>query len=531
MIDDLFLYRASDDYKQVIEERFVLPEYDKMFKLSALLQRTGLPVSVRVLRESGFSELTEELTECTSISSSIVHGKLDDDQLISNVELEKRISCYLARNVIENIDGIRLLDICLESSRAMWTKRSVESQLMAYNNTLDSIIDFLKDLKDYDIKYHTTIEYKGVITTDLYLNNRLYISLEAFVGGTVISFVPTQYDMPIWEIIVRHDCEIELYNHRLNKTIKNVLRDNLLSILFAAPAKKEEVQQTIVETINSIFDINILPDDVCYDWGKDCYFLRQNKEIKIIDYFLVKNEIDKEQEVVKYTSLQTLLATLTSGKIRINSIVGMNDKTETNFMIEMIKNFRESIEKEGDEYILANRKFITSFSRKKDDLNMWRLYGDNARGVCLVFAPKSPQDGSLRKIKYVAEGDELMLKINKLMTALKEKNINFCFNKILSNQHFIKHEDYVNEDEYRYYLESDKPAGWYINNDNNVMTPYVEKDLFGNGANSFPFQLKSIILGPAMVAQDVNFFQIKTLLNVNRIFSINIEKSKISSYR
>ena len=80
-----------------------------------------------------------------------------------------------------------------------------------------------------------------------------------------------------------------------------------------------------------------MPDDVCYDWGKDCYFLRQNKEIKIIDYFLVKNEIDKEQEVVKYTSLQTLLATLTSGKIRINSIVGMNDKTETNFMIEMIK--------------------------------------------------------------------------------------------------------------------------------------------------------------------------------------------------
>ena len=80
-------------------------------------------------------------------------------------------------------------------------------------------------------------------------------------------------------------------------------------------------------------------------------------------------------------------------------------------------------------------------------------------------------------------------------------------------------------------MESDKPAGWYINNDNNVMTPYVEKDLFGNGAISFPFQLKSIILGPAMVAQDVNFFQIKTLLNVNRIFSINIEKSKISSYR
>ena len=529
MIDDLFLYRASDDYKQVIEERFVLPEYDKIFELSALLQRTGLPVSARVLRESGFSELTEELKECTSISSSIVHGKLDDDQLISNVELEKRISCYLARNVIENIDEIRLLDICLESSRAKWTKRKVESQLAAYNNTLDSIIDFFKDLKDYDIEYDTAIKYKGVMITDLYLNNRLYISFEAFFGGTIISIVPTQYDMPIWEIIVNHDCKIDLYNKRLKTSCKDVLIENLSSILFCTQNKKEEVQQIIVDNINAIFDINILSDDVCYDWSKDCYFLRQNIETKIADSFLANDETDKE--VVKYTSFQTLLATLTSGKMRINSIVGMNDKTEVNFMTDIIKNFRESIEEEGDEYLLANRKFITSFSGKKDDLNMWRLYGDNARGVCLVFSPKSQQDNPLRKIKYVAEDDELILKINQLMTALKGKNINFCFNKMLSNQHFIKHKDYVDEDEYRYYLESDKPAGWYINNDNNVMTPYVEKDLFGNGANSFPFQLKSIILGPAMVAQDVNFFQIKTLLNVNRIFSINIEKSKISIYR
>lgn len=310
--------------------------------------------------------------------------------------------------------------------------------------------------------------------------------------------------MPFWEVIIHHDSKIDLYNNRLKKSFKNVLRENLLSILFYTPNKKEEIQRIIVNDINSIFDINILPDDVCYDWSKDCYFLRQNIETEITDPFLVKDEIDKE--VVKYTSFQTLLATLISGKMRINSIVGMNDKTETNFMIDIIKNFRESIEKEGDEYILANRKFITSFSGKKDDLNMWRLYGDNARGVCLVFSLKSQQDSSLRKIKYVAEEDELILKINRLMISLKKKNINFCFNKMLSNLHFIKHKDYVDEDEYRYYLESDKPAGWYINNDNNVMTPYVEKNLFGNGVNSFPFQLKSIILGPAMVAQDVNFF-------------------------
>ena len=39
----------------------------------------------------------------------------------------------------------------------------------------------------------------------------------------------------------------------------------------------------------------------------------------------------------------------------------MNDKTETNFMIDMIKNFREPIEEEGDEYLLANRSLLLLF--------------------------------------------------------------------------------------------------------------------------------------------------------------------------
>lgn len=37
MIDDLYLYRASDDYKQVIEEKIVLPEYDKIKPIEAFV--------------------------------------------------------------------------------------------------------------------------------------------------------------------------------------------------------------------------------------------------------------------------------------------------------------------------------------------------------------------------------------------------------------------------------------------------------------------------------------------------------------
>ena len=52
MIDDLYLYRASDDYKQVIEEKIVLPEYDKINQLTAERARTEYPISAKILIEN-----------------------------------------------------------------------------------------------------------------------------------------------------------------------------------------------------------------------------------------------------------------------------------------------------------------------------------------------------------------------------------------------------------------------------------------------------------------------------------------------
>lgn len=35
--------------------------------------------------------------------------------------------------------------------------------------------------------------------------------------------------------------------------------------------------------------------------------------------------------------------------------------------------------------IFADKKFITSFTDSIDDLNMWRFYGEDAKGVCMIF--------------------------------------------------------------------------------------------------------------------------------------------------
>ena len=39
------------------------------------------------------------------------------------------------------------------------------------------------------------------------------------------------------------------------------------------------------------------------------------------------------------------------------------------------------------------------------------------------------------------------------MLSLKDLNINFYFYLLLNNQHFIKHKDYKDEDEYRFLIK------------------------------------------------------------------------------
>ena len=64
---------------------------------------------------------------------------------------------------------------------------------------------------------------------------------------------------------------------------------------------------------------------------------------------------------------------------------------------------------------------------------MWRLYGGNARGICMVFSFKSQQNSVLKKIQYVAEEDDIIKRLNQLMLSLKDLNINFFLDKYLNS--------------------------------------------------------------------------------------------------
>ena len=121
--------------------------------------------------------------------------------------------------------------------------------------------------------------------------------------------------------------------------------------------------------------------------------------------------------------------------------------------------------------------------------------------------------------------------------ALKNNSIRFKMNLLKKYQHFMKLSDYSSEMEYRIMVKSEKTDGWFINRDNGILTPYIEKNIVREVEedNIYPFRLSGIILGPAFrehiprinqkkqcsVVFEITYLQHKLLLMEKRKERIN----------
>ena len=223
----------------------------------------------------------------------------------------------------------------------------------------------------------------------------------------------------------------------------------------------------------------------------------------------------------------------------MNSVVAMNDTSETNILQDAIRNFKEPIESEADTYLESNTRFITSFSALEDSLPMWSQYGNKGTGVCLVFERGSQfMENDLLHIRYISKDDETVKSIKKLQTALKEKSVNFYFALLDQYHNFIKYDFYKSEDEYRYLVVQEKGEEWTINTEYNLVAPYIDRRVaIGNSdrkdrANAtFPFVLRRVILGPAMANQKYNVWQLNYIASRKNIWNFKVEASKIDNFR
>ena len=261
--------------------------------------------------------------------------------------------------------------------------------------------------------------------------------------------------------------------------------------------------------------------------NEDQFYLSKQLESDIKE--LILNNGPLPQKVCRYVSLETAFRIISNRSIRMNCIVGMNDASEVNFVgnsfygQKYLDYIPEEKEKINDIYILS-----CSSIEKKDDLTQWRLYADDATGVCLVFDVNKPQYRyDVRKVTYIdpqKEKDSFFGRIQELVS----KN-NIVFRNFHTWCHFLKPIDYEIESEVRvlYDNQNIKQPHWFLAKPINVLSSYIDVEL----NDDFPLKLQEVILGPKCPEKEINRNQLYVLLKRKGFEGIHVDFSKIDNYR
>lgn len=252
------------------------------------------------------------------------------------------------------------------------------------------------------------------------------------------------------------------------------------------------------------------------------YYFYNNYDESCFWQKLLDDGVNKQDTIYRYTSLDTAFWILKNKTYRMYGIVGMNDKSE----VDYFDNYYN--EKKTLSYKMLNDLFLSSCSLSYDNLTMWRLYGDDAKGVCLVFniKPHFSNNFILQAISY-ADDKRQDDKLDIIKDLLKT---NVVFSDIDKWKHFFKAKDYSIEKEVRLLFQdkdSVKKRDWIKSNDNSIINPFVEFDLLGT---EFPLELKEIILGPKCPEKETNRYQLQELIQQHKL-PINVRLSEIKNYR
>ena len=174
-----------------------------------------------------------------------------------------------------------------------------------------------------------------------------------------------------------------------------------------------------------------------------------------------------------YCNIKTLYEILDKQSILLTDMTKSNDADEFRFIFELYRKYlymkhgkKDSlpIELSMKEFKKANisiRPMARCFTTKKDDLSMWRAYGDDGEGVCIGFELKSLLETlskyefqgnkiELKKIEYFNKNTRNIDKFAKLFQDCKDEEfIINNFNTLLELSLFNKNKIFKEEDEWR----------------------------------------------------------------------------------
>lgn len=255
----------------------------------------------------------------------------------------------------------------------------------------------------------------------------------------------------------------------------------------------------------------------------------------------------------RYTSLASFFRSCSEQSQSMCGIACMNDKTEVNYVSEWVGNQNTPLDSARE----SNGCYILSCCdiNQADDLTMWRLYGNDANGVCLCYqVDLNKMNGFiLAPISYAqSNGNHPELDVVKkiMNTYIANRRINL--KRFSVWKHFFKPYEYSVEHEVRLLFQNScqKQEGsnygerqmppfkrkWIYDNSYNIIAPIVTFDIT-YASNVFPLVLDKIILGPKLKEKETNKNQLDCLVESKGIkfnnddIALFTEISNINHYR
>lgn len=276
------------------------------------------------------------------------------------------------------------------------------------------------------------------------------------------------------------------------------------------------------------------------------FYLEENIEDKLFKSILGPCN---EDYLCRFTSLASLFRSCNEGEQSMCCLVCMNDKSEVDYAAN--KTFPTTIEDNNSCYIIS-----CCSSEKENDFTMLRLYGDDAKGVCIRYKvdySKIIEDKFiLAPISYAKDNNQKHPELD-FIRSIQAEEINgkkIRFKRWHIWQHFFKPFEYKDEKEIRllffdkcieqpleYYGKSNPPftRKWIHESNYGIIAPIVTFKIT-NKNNVFPLVLNRITIGPKNQELEINAGQLNMLIKYKGIEfeDVNneiVEKSKIEHYR
>ncbi len=305
-----------------------------------------------------------------------------------------------------------------------------------------------------------------------------------------------------------------------NNSITNIT--NLTEKSLSSGKAKEIIDELTRKVLNDLESSN-----------KEDYNLFSNnfselqRTIRIIKEELIFETTD-ETEICHYSKLATLKYIIQvkdctpQPKLRISNIAYLNDPSEGNVLLKLLKNSvksnavnillsDENVEENKLVEVPFSKVFIGSFSTAKNKLPMWTLYGDDSKGCCLVFddyffdkkneliesksnvddKSVSSQELILYRVKYLDienldESDSIVGRIKKIAATLdvlenlitKYESVKVWVMALLDEIRFLfKDSDYDYENEVRIIIHAENSEIQVDDGQNELNIPRLYVDL------------------------------------------------------